>query len=327
MLYADIFSNFQSAVDAFTNASYRRAISSFLPVVTTLLGIYFVLYAWAGIRGHVQDWGNDFVVRFVKLSLIIGIGFTTAGYGQFVLDPVLAMPADQTAIVTGTTADNVAGASILDNQFKKCLDLGKEAMTQASLWSENGFAFLFTGLIFFISGLLITVYAAYLMLLSKGMLALLLAVGPLAIACLIFDVTKRFFDAWVGLLVNYVMVYVFAVAAVSLTFVAFQNYLGQLTPDSGMGAAFGLLVMAIIDVLIIMGVTHMASSLAGGSPVGNGFGNWIVSTATGGASRFLGRNAWKGASKAGGLAKDGLGRAASAATRRFRTNSLRNAGG
>lgn len=331
MLYADIFRNYQSAVDAFTNASYQRAISGFLPVVSTLLGIYFILYAWAGLRGQVQDWGNDFAARFIKLCLIVSIGFTVSGYGTYVLTPVLEMPTDLTSIVTGRSADDVAGATILDDQLTKCLDLGKDAMTKGSLWSENGISFYFTALIFFISGILMTTYAAYLMLLSKGMLAILLAVGPLAIACLIFDVTKRFFDSWVGLLVNYVMVFVFAVAAVSLTFVAFQNYLGQLTPDSGLGAAIGLLIMAILDVLIIMGVTHIASSLAGGSPIGNGFGNWAVAAATGGATRFmtapgraLGNKTKDFAAK---KTKEMAGNTWQAATRRFRMNSIRNVGG
>ncbi|ODV41522.1 hypothetical protein AWV79_35745 [Cupriavidus sp. UYMMa02A] len=325
MIFADIFTNFQNAVDAFTNAGYARAISSFLPVVTTLVGTYIVLYSWAGIRGQVQDWGNDMVARFIKISLIVGIGFTTAGYGQYVLEPVLAMPADLTSVVTGKSAEDVAGPAILDDQFDKCMELGKEAMTKGSLFSENGLVFYLTAITFYLSGIIITVYAAYLMLLSKGMLAILLSVGPLFIGCLIFDVTKRFFDSWVGMLVNYVMVYVFAVAAVSMTFVAFRNYLNVLTPESGIGAAVGLLVMALIDVLIIMGVTHMASSLAGGSPVGNGFGNWAVAAATGGASRFIGRGAAAGGRLAGRAAKKGVGQAAAAATRRFRTNSVRSA--
>lgn len=328
MIYADIFSNYQSAVDAFKNASYSRAISSFLPVVTTLVGIYFVLYSWAGLRGQVQDWGNDLVARVVKICLIIGIGFSTAGYGMYVVDPVLNIPADLTSIVTGKTAEQVAGPAILDDQFDKAIDLGKAAMEKGSLFSENGLAFYLTALIFYVSGLIMTVYAAYLMLLSKGMLAILVGFGPIFIGCLIFDVTKRFFDAWVGLIVNYIMVFVFAVAAVSMTFVAFQNYLSKLTPESGLGAALGLLVMAIIDILIIMGVTHMASSLAGGSPVGNGFGNWAVAAATGGATRFLGRGAKAGAGMGARVgaraAKKGAGAAAALATRRFRTNSVKS---
>ncbi|WP_267872619.1 type IV secretion system protein [Burkholderia pseudomallei] len=145
--------------------------------------------------------------------------------------------------------------------------------------------------------------------------------------CLIFDVTKRFFDAWLGLIVNYIFVNVFAVTVLSLTFVAFQDYMNKMTPDSGLGAALGLLVVAIIDVLVIMGVPQVASSLAGGAPVATGFGNWIVSAATGGASRILAQKAglgsrWLGGKAAAG-AKAGATAAARAATSRFRMNSVK----
>ncbi|MFP6557096.1 type IV secretion system protein [Paraburkholderia sp. B3] len=326
-LYANVFTHYQNAIDTFIGTSVQRTISAMLPVVTTCLGIYFILYAWAGIRGKVQDWGNDMVFRVIKLTLILSIGFSVAGYGQYVLDPVLNLPTDLTSIVTGQTPDSVAGPAILDRQLAQAWSLGHDAVTQGSLLSSSGFALYLAGLVFYASGFIMTLYAAYLILLSKGMLTLLLAFGPIFIGCLIFDVTKRFFDAWLGLLVNYVFVNVFAVTILSFTFVAFQQYLDTMTPNSGLGGALGLLVIAIIDVLIIMGVTHLASSLAGGAPIGTGFGNWVVSSATGGASRMVaGKLAqggrWAGG-RAGGAAAQGARAAARAATSRFRMNSVK----
>ena len=322
-LFANIFTNYQDAINAFLNSAISNTISAFLPVATTCLGIYFILYAWAGIRGKVQDWGNDMVARTLKLVLILSIGFTVAGYGQYVLNPVLNLPNDLTSVVTGKTADSVAGPAILDQQLDKAWTLGDDAMSKGAITSSSGVAFYFSGVVFYIAGFIMTVYAAYLILLSKGMLTVLLAFGPIFIGCLIFDVTKRFFDAWLGLIVNYIFVNVLAVTIVSFTFVAFQKYLDKMTSDSGMGAALGLLVIAIIDILIIMGVPHVASSLAGGSPVGTGFGNWVVSTATGGASRVLAGKMGQGAKWTGGKTLQGGKAAARAATSRFRMNSVK----
>ncbi|QDH61613.1 type IV secretion system protein [Pandoraea pnomenusa] len=333
-IFANIFTHFQAAIDAFLNAAVQRTITAMLPVVTTCLGIYFVLYSWAGIRGKVQDWGNDMVFRIIKITLILSIGFSMAGYGQYVLDPVLNLPTDLTSIVTGQTADTVAGPSILDRQLSQAWSLGSDAFSRGSLLTSNGFSFFFSGIVYYGAGLIMTVYAAYLILLSKGMLTVLLAFGPIFIGCLIFDATKRFFDAWVGLIVNYVFVNVFAVTVLSFTYVAFQQYMDSMTPTSGLGSALGLLLIAIIDVLVIMGVTHVASSLAGGAPIGTGFGNWVVSSATGGASRIIARAAGQGSKWAGGKALSGAqagarhavgaGQAAArAATSRFRMNSVK----
>jgi type IV secretion system protein VirB6 len=322
-LFANIFSNFQAAIDAFLNTAISNTISAFLPVAATCLGIYFILYAWAGIRGKVQDWGNDMVARTIKLVLILSIGFTVSGYGQYVLNPVLNLPNDLTSVVTGRTAESVAGPAILDQQLQKVLDLASSATSRGGITNSTGFSYYLAAVIIYISGIIMTVYAAYLILLSKGMLTVLLAFGPIFIGCLIFDVTKRFFDAWLGLIVNYIVVNVFAVTTVSFMFVAFQTYLERMTPDSGVGGSLGLLIIATIDVLIIMGVTHVASSLAGGSPIATGFGNWAVSTATGGASRVLAGKLAQGTRFAGGKALQGSKAMARAATSRFRMNSVK----
>ncbi|MCW5119988.1 type IV secretion system protein [Burkholderia cenocepacia] len=330
-IYANIFAHYQSAIDAFLAAAVSRTIAAMLPVVTSCLGIYFILYSWAGIRGKVQDWGNDMVFRVIRITLILSIGFSVAGYGQYVLNPVMNLPTDLASVVTGQTADAVAGPSILDRQLAQAWALGHDAVSKGSLLTSNGFSFYLSGLIYYASGFIMTAYAAYLILLSKGMLTVLLALGPIFIGCLIFDVTKRFFDAWLGLLVNYVFVNVIAVTVLSFTFVAFQQYLDAMTPDSGLGSALGLLLIAIIDVLLIMGVTHVASSLAGGAPIGNGFGNWVVSSATGGASRILASKLGQGSKWLGGKAMGGAQSAAQsaaraaarAATSRFRMNSIK----
>jgi type IV secretion system protein VirB6 len=321
--FADIFANFQSAIDAFLNMAIANTINAFLPVAATCLGIYFILYAWAGIRGKVQDWGNDMVARIIKIILILSIGFTAAGYGQYVLNPVLNLPTDLTSVVTGRTADEVAGPAILDQQLTKAWSLGDDAMSQGTISSSPGVAFYLTGAVFYGAGFIMTVYAAYLILLSAGMLTILLAFGPIFIGCLIFDVTKRFFDAWLGLVVNYIFVNVFAVTIVSFTFVAFHKYLDKMNLNAGLGDALGLLIIAVIDVLVIMAVPHVASSLAGGSPIGTGFANWVVWTATGGASRVLAKHLGKGAKWTGAKAIQGATAAARAATSRFRMNSVK----
>jgi type IV secretion system protein VirB6 len=321
--FANIFRHYLDALTAFLDAAIGNIIAAFLPVAATCLGIYFILYAWAGIRGKVQDWGNDMVARTIKLILILSIGFTVAGYGQYVVTPVLQLPTDLTSIVTGRTADEVVGPAILDQELSKAWDLGDEATTRGGLTSQSGIGYYIAGITFYSAGIIMTVYAAYLILLSKGMITALLAFGPIFVGCLIFDVTKRFFDAWLGLIVNYIFVNVLAVTVVSFTFVSFQMYLERLNLESGLGGALGLLIIALIDVLIIMGVPHVASSLAGGSPVGTGFGNWVVATLTAGGSRVLAHKFGSGAKWTGRKTVQGGMAAARAATNRFRTNSLK----
>ena len=63
---------------------------------------------------------------------------------------------------------------------------------------NGGFGFLIAGaLVWCLMGML-CIYAMFLIALSSIALAVLLALGPLFIALLFFDATKRFFSAWIA---------------------------------------------------------------------------------------------------------------------------------
>jgi len=63
---------------------------------------------------------------------------------------------------------------------------------------------------------LTAIYAMFLLALSKIALSILLALGPLFIALLFFETTKRFFEAWVAQLANYAFVALLTVLVAAL---------------------------------------------------------------------------------------------------------------
>ena len=80
----------------------------------------------------------------------------------------------------------------------------------------------------------VCVYTLFLMALARVALALLLAIGPLFIVLLLFDGTKRFFEAWVAQLANYALVGVLAVLVASLILTLGADHSGS-TPAQGGG--------------------------------------------------------------------------------------------
>ena len=73
----------------------------------------------------------------------------------------------------------------------------------------------------------VCVYTLFLMALARVALAVLLAIGPLFIVLLLFDGTKRFFEAWVAQLANYALVGVLAVLVASLLMTVVEAYAVQ----------------------------------------------------------------------------------------------------
>lgn len=69
---------------------------------------------------------------------------------------------------------------------------------------------------------LTAVYTIFLLALSRIALSVLLALGPLFLALLMFETTKRFFESWIAQMANYAFITILTVmvAALMLTLVS-----------------------------------------------------------------------------------------------------------
>ena len=70
---------------------------------------------------------------------------------------------------------------------------------------------------------LLCVYAMLSIALSNIALAVLLALGPLFIAMLLFDSTRRLFSAWIAQLANYALVTILTVMVAALLLQVVEN--------------------------------------------------------------------------------------------------------
>jgi type IV secretion system protein VirB6 len=171
------------------------------------------------------------------------------------------------------------------------------------------------------------VYAMFLIALSSIALAVLLALGPLFIALLFFDATRRFFTAWIAQLANYGLITVLTVMVAALLLRIVQSYAAQtaargtaiLTVD-----ALNMMLIALLVFLVLRQIMPIASGLAGGSSL-NSFGvasrgfSSLARRAAGRATPFLGLGAE--------IAVAGVGAAAQSSGRAVRTVAGRTSAG
>jgi type IV secretion system protein VirB6 len=141
-----------------------------------------------------------------------------------------------------------------------------------------------------------TLYAGFLLVLSKIALAVLLALGPLFILTSLFESTKRFFDVWIGQAVNYVFLVMLTAATIKLLFTIVSMYLDAVfgTYASTGGAdpnyteIFPMLALCGIGVLVLVQMPSIASALGGGVALSTlGAARWTYAKATGTASNTL----------------------------------------
>lgn len=162
---------------------------------------------------------------------------------------------------------------VLDQSLDKGFELVEkcsEKVTQAGITHlGSALSWFFTSLIIGISTVYVNVLGGTTIIVAKFSLAVMFALGPLFIVCLMFPVTARFFDNWFSQVMNYVLTIVIMAIIMAFAMKAYGAFITK-TDFSGTGVinpmSVALQVCTLSGVLgwIILQAGGMASGLAGG---------------------------------------------------------------
>jgi type IV secretion system protein VirB6 len=140
------------------------------------------------------------------------------------------------------------------------------------LWNNGGvfngdFGYYVAGAVVWVLMGLLCVYAMFLIALSSIAIAILLALGPLFLAMLLFDATRRFFEAWLAQLANYAFITILTVLVAALLLQIVESYAAQ---TAARGAAIvtvdalNMVLVAVLVFLLMRQIMPIAAALAGG---------------------------------------------------------------
>src|SRR5438552_8434297 len=99
---------------------------------------------------------------------------------------------------------------------------------------------------------LLCVYTMFLIALSRVALAILLALGPFFIAMLLFESTKRLFDAWLAQLANYALITVLTIMTAALLLRIVDSYATQTAARGSAILTVDALNMVLVAVLVFL---------------------------------------------------------------------------
>jgi type IV secretion system protein VirB6 len=269
---------------AYIGDNTARLASILEPAIVTLATIYVMAWGYLHLTGKIDEPVLTGLKRILVLALILGVGLRLWLYNALIVDTFYNAPVQLAAAIVGS-ADPVGTIDTI-------WDRG--GAVAGILWAKGGFlhgdfGFYVAGaLVFCLIGLL-CVYAMFLFALSSIALAVLLALGPLFIASLFFDATKRFFAAWIAQLANYALITVLTVMVAALLLQIVQSYATQ---TAARGTAIftvdvlHMLLIAVLVFLVLRQVMPIAAGLAGGVSL-NSFG--LTSRSLGWGLRNTGR--------------------------------------
>lgn len=272
--------------------------------LTAALTLYVMLYGFLILRGSVQEPIMDFAFRATKLAIILMLVRSAGEYQTYVTEVFFeTLPKEiAEALNTGGAPSASTFDSLLDRGQKSANDIwARSAWPVDPLTSFAGLVVVFVTFVVASIGFVVSLYA-------RVALAIVLALGPIFIALAMFQSTRRFTEAWIAQLVNFVILQILVVAVGALlvesfatTFATADAYSDVLMRPIAIGA------IGLASLYVLYQLPSIASALASGgasltygySAARDGHHNTVARAIGWGWRRLTGRGVSTNESKGG----------------------------
>ncbi len=243
------------------NSTARVAIA-LEPAIITLSTIYLMGWGYLQLTGRTEETLATGIKRIVVLVIVLGVALDLWLYNTVIVDTFYVAPAQLAAAVIGSS-DPV---DTIDAIWQRGGSVAEQLWDKGGVFSGE-FGFYLAGAIVWLLIGMLCVYAMFLISLSSIASAVLLAIGPLFVAMLLFDSTRRYFEAWIAQLATYALISVLTVLVAALLLQIVESYAAQtaalgtaiLTVD-----ALDMMLISVLVFLLMRQIMPIAAGLAGG---------------------------------------------------------------
>ena len=288
-----------------------------LPIALLLVTVYVAIYGLAVMRGEATEPVGTFAWKMAKVGAILSFALPGLYYSGNVA-------AAATGLQDGLATLFVAPRAVAAATAFGALDLANTAANEqlALLWKDAGMFRLdlvLASLLFSLGTTIFLVLGAFVALLGKLILTFALAIGPLAILCLLFKPTARFFDSWLSFVLSAVVMSWFVFFALGMSLYVSDRVVAAIADGSAfvagvpesvgaLEAAGTYLAVMCLLAIVLYQAPSLASSLTGGASIQSGAqmvtNSMVAMRAMGG-----GRSGGSGAAGGGGSMSRGGGAA------------------
>jgi len=263
-LFEGIFAIVDQALDQYVINTVTDLIAYISPIFTSMLIVWIAIWGYLMMFGKVTEPLQEGVFRIIRIGLIMTLGLTVGTYMDVVVDVLAHGPESIAAVVTGSEG---GAATILDNLFSRVLDVAGQAWDKAGVMSGDFGMYLVAVLILFFGGG-VTIVVAFLLLASKVATTALLAIGPLYIIGLLFNTTQRFFESWLGMVMNYGMLLILGSAIGRMVIDVSEDFMNIVESSTSsmanMTTCAYLIAFYALGIMVLKQVPSIASALGGG---------------------------------------------------------------
>ena len=277
-MFTWIGSQFTTILGTYVLGVVTSLMSAITPVALSAMTLWVALYGWAVLRNEVSETLPTFVWKVFKIGLVLAFALQAAFYIANVSDTANALATGVATTFLPAAADPTTVASPY-----ALLDAFNDQASQIvlGLMRDTGITrldLLVAGVICAIGNVIFLCIALFVVTLSKVFLTFVIAVGPIFVLCLAWRPTARFFDSWLSMVLNAVVLTWFAFFALGLSVYMGQAMVQAAQANGGLdgpnfnalGESLRYCVVMILMAIICFQAPSLASALTGGAAVQQG---------------------------------------------------------
>lgn len=264
-----------NATSAFIEPVASNLINGLQLVAITGITLYIVMMGYAITTGSVEAPLPAFLKQCMKIIIVAAFALSADRYKNQVVAAFNGLETGLTSLLNANSASPASSVyQSLDTMVSKSFDLSALCLQRASDagfdigaalgWFGSAILMSFGTLVFALIG-------GVNIIIAKFSLAIMFALGPLFILCLMFPVTAKFFDNWISQVLNYIFAIVILALIMSFGVVAFDHFLKGINLDVNSGGGQNPFMVSgqVLGLTAALGwialqAKGMASGLAGG---------------------------------------------------------------
>jgi len=314
-MFTWVGSQFNAVLNTYVLGVVSALMTGIAPVALTAMTIWVTLYGWALLRNEVSETVPTFLWKVFKIGLVLAFALQSGFYIANVSDLANALATGVATTFLPAAADPMTITSpyvLLDNFNDKASKLVLDLLKDAGIMRLD---LLFAAVVCSVGNVVFLCIALFVVTLAKLFLTFVIAVGPLFVLCLAWRPTARFFDSWLSMVLNAVVLTWFAFFALGLSAFMGDALVQAIEVNGGfLGPTFNVVgeslkycVVMILMAIICFQAPSLASALTGGAAVQQGIQmiqNAMMVSGLRSASAARGAGA---AGRAGGVVRAGAG--------------------
>jgi len=269
-LFTEAYTYFNGQLNMFLTQRYGDVVDAVRGPLLAGLVIYIAIYAFAIMRGVVQEPLTDFVYRGVKLAIIFTAA-TTVAYQDWITGPLFNdAPSAVTEAISGKQYGSMG--MVFDALESQSIEVSNRLQTAADamplLMAPRA-------ILYYILSFIVRLFAEIASCVGFGVsmlalisLAIIIAMGPIFIALSLFDWGKRYFNGWLNQAFNYIVLLAIITTMASLITDLGDKILGQMNIEDDVSAAVLYIGFYALGTFFFFQAPSIASGITGGAAAG-----------------------------------------------------------